>query len=249
MMKRALRIVLVTCVLATLALPASGQGHIRRAMQRAREQQEAYARRQVNNSTGRSPGGSGWLPYNVVDGDTTYFDTLDPIWVFGHGRGNEKNWRDYYKLVYRFAKVYPYAQAAGRLQAIVDSTIQAGNFSRMKKDRYISEVQSRLFSDFEGALHSMTISQGALLLKLIDRETGKSSYSIIKDYKNGLAARFWQGIARMFDNDLHSQYDPEGADKDIEELVQIWNEGHFRDLYWSIFWEEPPVVQVPDYYR
>ena len=109
-------------------------------------------------------------------------------------------------------------------------------------------VQDQLFKDFEGALRNMTISQGALLLKLIARETGLSSYDIIHDYKNRVAAGFWQAIAKLFDNDLKSQYDPTGADKDIEELVQIWNAGQFPSLYWSIFWEDPPVVTVPEHY-
>ena len=145
--------------------------------------------------------------------------------------------------------MYPYAEASGRLQEIVDSTIAANNYGRLKKDRYMNEVQGMLFRDFEGALHKMTISQGAVLLKLIDRETGQSSYSIIHDYKNGIAAGFWQGIAKIFDNDLKSEYDPEGADKDLEELVQAWQNGSFRALYWSIFWEDPPEVKVPDFYK
>ena len=95
----------------------------------------------------------------------------------------------------------------------------------------------------------MTISQGAVLLKLIDRETGQSSYSIIKEYKNGIAAAFWQRIAKMFKNDLKSQYDPEGEDKDLEELVQHWKAGTLRRLYYSIFWEDPPEVNVPDFYK
>jgi hypothetical protein len=144
--------------------------------------------------------------------------------------------------------VYPYAQASGRLQEIVDSTIAANNYGRMKKDRYMNEVQSMLFKDFEGALRKMTISQGAVLLKLIDRETGQSSYSIIHDYKNGIAAGFWQGVAKLFDNDLKSEYDPEGADRDLEGLVQAWQNGTFKSLYWSIFWEDPPEVKVPDFY-
>ena len=89
----------------------------------------------------------------------------------------------------------------------------------------------------------MSIQQGALMIKLIDRETGQSSYSIIKEYKNSAAAGFWQGIAKMFDNDLKARYDPEGADKQIEELVQIWNAGYFPSLYWSVFWEDAPVIK------
>jgi len=106
-----------------------------------------------------------------------------------------------------------------------------------------------LFKDFEGALPKMTISQGAVLLKLIDRETGQSSYSIIRDYKNGIAAGFWQGVAKMFDNNLKSEYDPEGEDKDLEQLVLAWKDGTFPALSWSIFWEAPPVVEVPDFYK
>ena len=98
-------------------------------------------------------------------------------------------------------------------------------------------------------LRQMSIQQGAVLLKLIDRETGVPPYEIIKTYKNGAAAVFWQGVAKMFENDLKSAYDPTGADALLEELVQIWQRGEFRDFYWSLFWEEPPVVEVPERYK
>ncbi|MBR1706327.1 MAG: DUF4294 domain-containing protein [Bacteroidales bacterium] len=247
-MKRSI-IILAACMAAlSWTVPALGQNHVRKAMQRSRERQEAMARQIIFNEGGDAKGG--YLTYQVENGDTTYFDTLDPIWIFGRKRAKgEKDWKKYYKLVYNFAKVYPYAQASGRLQEIVDSTITAGNYGRMKKDRYISGVQKQLFVDFEGALRSMTISQGAVLLKLIDRETGRSPYSIIKDYKNGVAAGFWNGIAKFFDNDLRSQYDPEGADRDLEELVQMWQAGTFPAFYRSIFWEDPPAVHVPDTYK
>ena len=113
------------------------------------------------------------------------------------------------------------------------------------KDRYITDVQSQLFGQFEGSFRQMTISEGALLMKLIDRETGQSSYSIIKEYKSGVAAGFWQLIAKMFDNDLKSKYDPRGADREVEELVKVWYEGDFPSLYWAVFWEDPPAIQVP----
>jgi hypothetical protein len=218
------RFVLISILLAAAVLPAAAQNHVKKAMQEAREKQEAMARPD-HSSTRAARGTAGTFTYRVMDGDTVYFDTINPIWIFG--RKQSKDWRQYYKLVYNFARVYPYAEASGRLQEIVDSTITANNYGRMKKDRYMNEVQSMLFKDFEGALHKMTISQGAVLLKLIDRETGQSSYSIIREYKNGIAAGFWQGIAKFFDNDLKSKYDPEGADKDLEQLVIAWQNGTF----------------------
>ena len=242
-MKRFLAYLVLSLV---AVLPAAGQkNHVEKAMKDARARQEAMARRIIFDED--SKGNSGYLTYRVMDGDTVYFDTINPVWIFG--RKQPKDWRKYYRLVYNFARVYPYALASGRLQEIVDSTIAVNNYGRMKKDRYMNEVQKMLFRDFEGALRKMTISQGAVLLKLIDRETGQSSYSIIHDYKNGVAAGFWQGIAKFFDNDLKAEYDPEGADKDLEQLVIAWQDGTFPALYRSIFWEDPPEVKVPDIYK
>ena len=233
-------------LMLAVVLPAAGQNHVKRAMKDAKAREEAMARRIIFDEGGT--GLSGYLSYRVMaDGDTMYFDTINPIWIFG--RKQTKDWRKYYKLVYNFARVYPYALASGRLQEIVDSTITVNHYGRMKKDRYMNEVQRMLFRDFEGALHKMTISQGAVLLKLIDRETGHSSYSIIHDYKNGMAAGFWQGIAKFYDNDLKAKYDPEGADKELEQLVTAWHDGTFPSLYRSIFWEDPPEVEVPDIYK
>ena len=223
----------IPILLFVAVFSAAGQNHVDRAMRKAREQQEAMARKIILGEDGK--GLSGYLAYRVEEGDTVYFDTIDPVWVFS--RKQKKDWRKYYRLVYNFARVYPYALASGRLQEIVDSTIAVNHYGRM------------MFKDFEGALRKMTISQGAVLLKLIDRETGQSSYSIIHDYKNGMAAGFWQGIAKMFDNDLKSEYDPNGADRELEQLVKAWQDGSFPSLYRSIFWEDPPEVKVPDFYK
>ena len=246
-----LRHILLLVILLAVGPMVPAQNHVRRAMERARERQEAMARAQVNSERGL-PASGGYMRMIVENGDTTFFDALPPIYIFGRGSGKkaEKNWRDYYKLVWRFARVYPYAVASGGLKKQVDSTLNANHYKGLRKQMYMDAVQKQLFNDFEGALRNMTISQGALLLKLIARETGLSSYEIIHDYKNRVAAGFWQAIAKLFDNDLKSKYDPTGADKDIEELVQIWKAGQFPALYWSIFWEEPPHVNVPEsYYR
>ena len=250
-MKRTVHILILTLLPLVFPVAAGAQGgHVRRAMDRARERQEAMARSNVVIDA-KAQGKSGYLPMKVDEnGDTVFFDRLAPTWIFARRRTtSEKDWREFYKLVYRFPRVYPYAIAAGAIQHTVDSTIKADNMNFIAKDRYITDVQSQLFGQFEGSFRQMTISEGALLMKLIDRETGQSSYSIIKEYKSGVAAGFWQLIAKMFDNDLKSQYEPEGADKNTEELVQAWKDGTFRKIYWSIFWEDPPEVTVPDYYK
>ena len=237
-------------LLVLLPLGAGAQSnHVRKAMERAKQKQEEMARSQVSRESNK-PVSGGNMRMIVENGDTTFLDRLPAVYILSRGKHtSDKAWREYYKLVWRFARVYPYAQAAGVLVKQVDSTLNAEHYGFIRKDRYISAIQKELFRDFEGAFREMTISQGTVMIKLISRETGIPPYDIIKNYKSGLAAGFWQGVAKLFDNDLKSNYDPQGADKELEELVQAWHRGEFRDLYWSVFWEDPPVITLPEKYK
>lgn len=240
--------ILAAVLLLFVPMTLSAQNHVRRAMERARERQEAMARMKVDSEKGKG-GGSGNMRVLVENGDTTFLDRVPAVYIVGRGRrSGEKSWKDYYRLVWRFARVYPYAQASGKLVKQVDSTLNAEHYGFIRKERYISAIQKQLFKDFEGSFREMSIQQGAVLLKLIDRETGITPYELIKNYKSGFAAGFWQGVAKLFDNDLKSQYDPTGADRELEELVQIWQRGEFPSLYWSVFWEDPPTVVIPETY-
>jgi pheromone shutdown protein TraB len=163
-------------------------------------------------------------------------------------RQKVKDWRQYYRLVHNFSKAYPYALVAKKLVNEADRYIAENNLKGAKREKYISSVQNELFQVFEGQMRKLTVSQGALIMKLVDREVGKSSYNIIKGYKNRMAAGFWQGIAKMFGSDLKKPYDPEGEDKEVEELVKLWEADEFYMLYWSLFWKEPPKVDIPAKY-
>lgn len=189
------------------------------------------------------------LRYIVEGKDTIYVDNITPSKVYSRlPRQKGREWRKYYRLVHNFSKAYPYALVARKLVQEADSTIAADNLKRVKRDQYVNKVQKELFDVFESQMRNMTVSQGALLMKLIDREVGKSSFNIIKDYKNGMAAGFWQGIAKIFGTDLKKPYDPEGEDKLTEELVQIWEAGDFQVFYFAIFWKDPPVLPIPEKY-
>lgn len=245
---KAFRHIALLLVVVLVPWGASAQNHVRRAMEKARQRQQAMAQAQVVSEGGKAQQG-GNMRMRVVDGDTTYLDNLPAVFFFSRAKhASEKNWRDYYRLVWRFARVYPYAIASGTLVRQVDSTLNAENYGFIRRDRYISAIQKQLFKDFEGSMRDMSIQQGTVLLKLIGRETGIPPYDLIKNYKSGVAAGFWQGVAKLFDNDLKAQYDPSGADRELEELVQTWHRGEFKDLYWSVFWEDPPKVVVPDRY-
>ena len=192
---------------------------------------------------------SGKLAYFIEGEDTIYYDTITASKVYSRlPKQKGKEWRQYYRLVHNFSKAYPYALVAKKLVVEADSTIAADRLKGAKREKYISTVQKELFEVFEGQMRQLTVSQGALIMKLVDREVGKSSYNIIKGYKSGITAGFWQGIAKIFGSDLKKPYDPEGEDKEVEELVKIWEDGDFNALYFSLFWKDAPEMPIPEKY-
>lgn len=198
----------------------------------------------------KNTGEGQYMQYIVTGDDTVYVGNIRAAKVYQKlPRQKGREWRKYYRLVHNFSKVYPYALVARRLVHEADSTIAADDLRRGKRDRYINGIQKELFEVFEKPMRNLTVSQGALLMKLIDREVGKSSYNIIRDYKNGIAAGFWQGVAKLFGTDLKRPYDPDGEDEPIEELVQKWENGEFEGLYYSLFWKYPPEIEIPSKYR
>ena len=205
--------------------------------------QEASER--VSSLTAKQPKGFP-MYYEVHDGDTTFFDTLDPIWVFPRGRGFKKgkDWRKEYRLVYNFNKIYPYALVGRKMMAQVDSTIAADAKKKALRNQYINEVEKELLRLFSSDIKNMTTSQGILLMRLVDRECGMSAYNIIKEYESGFVANFWQMIAKFWSQDLKSRYDPKGKDAKIEELVNIWDRGEWDSFYYSIFYEMPAKTVI-----
>ncbi len=237
--------ILTAVMLISISLPETCHAQL---FKRKKEKKEQTAKKPVPKPV--KPQNDQMLEYIVEGGDTIYIDHIRASKVFSRlPKMKGREWRKYYRLVHNFSKAYPYALVARKLVQEADSTIAADNLKRGKRDRYINEVQKELFDVFESQMRSLTVSQGALIMKLVDREVGKSSYNIIKDYKSGIAAGFWQGIAKIFGSDLKAPYDPDGADAATEELVQLWEAGDFPAFYWSIFWKDPPEVDIPEKYR
>lgn len=219
-----------------------------KAMEAAKAKEQALSEARMRAMEATKPQGE-ILEFIVEDGDTIFVDELVAAKIWQRlPRQKGREWRKYYRLVHNFSKAYPYALVAKKLVIEADSTIAADKLKGAKREKYISQVQEELFEVFEGQMRKLTVSQGALIMKLIDREVGKSSYNIIKGYKSGFTASFWQGIAKVFGSDLKAPYDPEGEDKMTEELVKLWEAGEFDGLYYSLFWKWPPTVDIPSKY-
>ena len=174
------------------------------------------------------------MQYRIEAGDTVYLDNLPEAVV--RGRMSNRKYRQYRRMVYNLKKVYPYAQIAGRKLAEMDAHYSAITNDKARKI-YTKQIEKELLAEFEAPLRKLTISQGRMLIRLIDRETGRTSYAVLKEFRGGFTAFFWQGIAKLFGNSLKTQYDAEGEDKILEELVRKCENGTFDSLYNSMFYQ------------
>jgi hypothetical protein len=144
---------------------------------------------------------------------------IKEVTVFAHPRFPRKSdFRKYERLIYNLKKVYPYALVVRSRLSRVDAEMKNINNENDRKE-YLKKVEKDVFAEYEGDIRDMTITQGRLLIKLIDRETQNTSYTLIKDYRGNIAAAFWQGIARIFGTNLKEEYDPYGEDALIESII------------------------------
>ena len=164
--------------------------------------------------------------YRVENGDTVYYVHLREIVVRAPRKfKNAAEERQYWKLVYNVKKTYPYAKLAGKkLHELNEHYLKLP--TEKERKAYSKKVEDDLKAEFEGELRKMTISQGRILLRLVDRETGNTTYEILKDFRGSLSAFFWQGVARLVGSNLKTRYDPsQGEDKTIELIIKEIEEG------------------------
>lgn len=144
---------------------------------------------------------------------------------------SDKERFEYYKKNYRtivnFRKVYPYALKTREIIENLNAQLAKMN-SDSEKKKLIRETEKMLFQEYESAVRTMTTSQGKLLLKLIARETNKTAFDLIKDYKGGFSATFWFSVGKIFGTDLKSEFHKEREDSLIEDVLIKYQK---NDLY------------------
>jgi hypothetical protein len=124
----------------------------------------------------------------------------------------------YRRLRYNVLKVLPYARFAGkRYRELQRDLALTGDKHKQKK--LVNACEDQIKDVFNKEIKNMTISQGEILIKLIDRETGNTSYAMVKDLKGGFKAFILQSAARLFGHDLKETYDPD-EQKDIETILR-----------------------------
>jgi len=160
----------------------------------------------------------------IVDSDTLPYVLLEGINVMdSRDFHSKKQFRKWNKLMRNVVKVYPYARITSELLVYYEEElIKIENESERKK--YMAEAEDVLTHEFKSEVMNMTVSQGKVLVKLIDRETGHTSYELIKELRNGFTAFMWNSLASLFGNSLKVHYDPI-EDYEIETIVKMIENG------------------------
>lgn len=131
---------------------------------------------------------------------------------------SKRDYRRYEKLIFNIKKVYPYAVLVRNKLTKVNEELKTVESERERK-AFLKSVEKDVFAEYEDDISNLTITQGKILIKLIDRETQNTSYDLIKEYRGRISAAFWQGIARLFGTNLKSEYDRYGDDAVIEMIL------------------------------
>ena len=157
----------------------------------------------------------------IINGDTlAHYDLPEVIVIPAYKFTSKKQKRKYNRLEKRLKKVYPYAKMANEALAKITEDIDSIDNKKVAK-RYIKEVDKALQKRYGKELKKLTISEGRLLIKLIDRETGSTSYELVKELRGSFSAFMWQSLARLFGENLKVSYNPQEEDKMIEHIVLL----------------------------
>tara|TARA_R110002050_G_scaffold2603_2_gene14821 strand:+ start:6324 stop:6974 length:651 start_codon:yes stop_codon:yes gene_type:complete len=167
----------------------------------------------------------------IVDGDTIPIFVLDEVLLVDKPTFDSREARRrYYILKRKVMKVYPYAVIAGDKLDSLNLTLV--DKSKRKRKKLIKEFNDYLKDEFEDEMVKLTHNEGQILSKLVYRETGMSSYDLIKNYRSGWNAFWWNGIAFFNKIDLKTPYAPteDEEDKLIEGILnRAFIEGRLKE--------------------
>lgn len=146
--------------------------------------------------------------------------TLEWAWVSAlypkHLLEKRREWTRLRNAVY---VTYPYARRAGYIINDINAKLEAITSKKQRKE-YIKTREKELKKEFTDPLTQLSIYQGKILMKLINRQTGNNCYELISEYKGSFSAHFWQTVAFFFNSSLKQPYRPNEDDKTIEEIVK-----------------------------
>ena len=153
-------------------------------------------------------------------GDTIPYGVLPAVFVYTKLTAQQrKYWAEWTRLRNAVYVTYPYAMAASRIMNEINVKLEHVT-NKKERRQIIHSREKELKKEFTDKLTQLSVYQGKVLMKLINRETGNNCYEIIKEFKGGFNAGFWQAVAFVFGSNLKQPYEAKGEDREIEKLVQ-----------------------------
>ena len=175
---------------------------------------------QDNDGTYLNKTDKGYVVHAIIENG----DTLPYIWLPWISVQTEipftshKRYVEWTRIRYNVKTVYPYAILAAAKLKEYDLILE-----KMPNDRvrsaYLRVCEKELQKQFSAELKNLSVNQGRILMKLIDRETGKTTYTIVKEMRGSFQAFMWQSLAVLFGNTMKQEYDPTTEDDKLIELA------------------------------
>lgn len=162
----------------------------------------------------------------IVDkGDTVAYFELPQVYVFPPYRfKNKKEEQEYWRMVYDVKKVLPLAKLI-RATLIETYHILETIPTDKAKSKHLKAVEKQMVADYKPQMKKLTLRQGKLLIRLVDRYCNQSSYDLLKAYMGSFRAGIWQTFAVLFGASLRAEWDPKGKDAMLERIVLMVESG------------------------
>ena len=156
--------------------------------------------------------------FEIVDNDTVFLAKVPEVEIVSFRNSTDR--KQYFILKRKVLKVYPYALLARDKLRLIQENLDTIPRKRHKK-RYIKDIVKQVKKEYSDVLKKLTMSEGRILVKLIYRETQITSYEIVKNYRGRFNAFFWQTMAKVWNNNLKTDYDPINVQEDmfIEHII------------------------------
>jgi hypothetical protein len=147
--------------------------------------------------------------------DTMQYDI--PVFI-SEAKRDPNYQKKYDKLKRDITKVMPYAKMAAFRFQMMEQNLEILPTEKARKE-YLKRTEENIKDQFMDDLVNLTITQGKILIKLIHRETGKDTYTLLKTYRGNITAWYWQGLAKVFTTDLKTEYNPV-EDWQVEQIIK-----------------------------
>lgn len=163
----------------------------------------------------------------ILNGDTLPIVDLNTVYVYTDFIfKTPRQYEQWTRTKFNVKKVYPYAILAAAKLKEYDTALEKMPNEQMKK-AFLKVCEKDLRKEFESELKDLTVSQGKVLMKLIDRESGKTTYEVVKQLRGSFQAAMWQTVACLFGHNMKTEYDATVEDIMIERAVKLVENGQF----------------------